>query len=94
MWYFESTLHVLHMDRRWQHDAGAHRDFTRGASFAPFSVEIARGFGPHAKELMETVVERAGNVRDVSVFGWQTARASTDSRTRRLYFKIVANSDR
>jgi hypothetical protein len=39
----------------------------------PFSVEIAGGFGPQAKKFVETVVEWAGNVRDVYVFGWQAA---------------------
>ena len=47
----------------------AHRDFTEGATFVPFSVEIARGFGPQVKEFVRTVVEWAGSVRDVSVFG-------------------------
>jgi hypothetical protein len=51
----------------------AHRDFTEGAKFVPFSVEIAGGFGPQAKEFVRTVVDWAGNVRDVSVFGWQAA---------------------
>jgi hypothetical protein len=30
-------------------------------------------FGPQAKEFVRTVVEWVGNVRDVSVFGWQAA---------------------
>ena len=47
----------------------AHRDFTEGATFVPFSVEIAGGFGPQAERFVETVLEWAGNVRDVSVFG-------------------------
>ena len=51
----------------------AHRDFTEGAKFVPFSVEIAGGFGPQAKEFVRMVVDWAGNVRDVSVFGWQAA---------------------
>jgi hypothetical protein len=53
--------------------ASAHRDFTEGATFVPFSVEIAGGFGPHVERFVETVVEWVGNVRDVSVFGWQAA---------------------
>jgi hypothetical protein len=51
----------------------AHRDFTEGATFVPFSVKIAGGLGPQAERFVETVVEWAGNVRDVSVFGWQAA---------------------
>jgi hypothetical protein len=51
----------------------AHRDFTEGATFVPFSVAIAGGFGLQAERFVETVVEWAGNVRDVSVFGWHAA---------------------
>ena len=58
---------------RWDDAVRAHRDFTEGATFVPFSVEIAGGFGPQAERFVETVVEWAGNVRDVSVFGWQAA---------------------
>ena len=59
--------------KRWERAVRAHRDFTEGAKFVPFSVEIAGGFGPQAKEFVRTVVDWAGNVRDVSVFGWQAA---------------------
>ena len=52
---------------------GTHRGFTEGATFVPFSVEITEGFGPEAERFVETVVEWAGNVRDVSVFGCQAA---------------------
>jgi hypothetical protein len=31
------------------------------------------GFEPKVERFVETVVEWAGNVRDVSVFGWQAA---------------------
>ena len=31
---------------RWDDAVRAHRDFTEGATFVPFSVEIAGGFGP------------------------------------------------
>jgi hypothetical protein len=34
-----------------------------------FTIEIAGGFGPQAKEFVKTVVEWAGNVRAVSVYG-------------------------
>jgi hypothetical protein len=47
----------------------AHRNFTEGARFVPFSVVIAGGFAPQAEKFVETGVEWAGNVRDVSVFG-------------------------
>jgi hypothetical protein len=49
----------------------AHRNFTEGATFVPFSVEIAGGFGPQAERFVETVVEWAGIVHDLSVFGRQ-----------------------
>ena len=39
----------------------------------PGYVQVAGGFGPQAERFVETVVEWAGNVRDVSVFGWQAA---------------------
>ena len=42
-----------------------------GATFVPFSVEIVGGFGPQAQRFVETIVEWAGDMRDVSVFGWQ-----------------------
>jgi hypothetical protein len=58
---------------RWNGVVSAHRDFMEGATFVPYSVEIAGGFGPQAERFVETVVEWAGNVRDVSVFGWQAA---------------------
>jgi hypothetical protein len=58
---------------RWDDVVSAHRNFTEGATFVLFSVEIAGGFGPQAERFVETVVEWAGNVRDVSVFGWQAA---------------------
>jgi hypothetical protein len=32
-------------------------------------VEVAGGFGPQAQRFVKTVVEWAGNVHDVSVFG-------------------------
>ena len=51
----------------------AYRNFTEGATFVPFSVEIVGGFGPQAKEFVRTVMEWVSNVRDVSVFGWQAA---------------------
>jgi hypothetical protein len=35
--------------------------------------ENVGGFGPQAQELVRMVVEWAGNVRDVTVFGYQTA---------------------
>jgi hypothetical protein len=59
---------------RWNGAVSAHRDFTAGATFVPLSVEVAGGgFGPQAERFVETIVEWAGNVRDVSIFGWQAA---------------------
>ena len=74
----------------------AHRDFKEGAIFVPFSVEIAGGFGPQAKEFVRTVVDWAGNVRDVSVFGWQ-ALPSNDigySRSDFCWCATARRSDR
>jgi hypothetical protein len=36
----------------WNIAVSAHRDFTEGATFVPFSLEIAGGFGPQAKRFV------------------------------------------
>ena len=40
-------------------------------TFVSFSVEIAGGFGP-VKKFVKMVVEWAGNVPGVHVYGWHT----------------------
>ena len=59
--------------RRWKKAVENHRDFTNGATFVPFSVEIGGAMSTEALDFWTMCVEWAGNARSVDRWHWSAA---------------------